>query len=203
MNKQLSKTGPGRRTGAPDTRQAILDAAHARFAAEGFTGTTVRSIAADAGVDAAMINYFFGSKQKLFEEALALRANPVVIVTELVEGSIEGLPRRILTTLLATWDDPANRPPLIAIVTSIEDDPAQNGLLRDFLEKVIAGPVAAQLTAAGMQQGTAEIRAGLLASMFVGVVMARYVVRASPMADLPPQVIVDELGPALDAILAL
>ncbi|MGH3361028.1 MAG: TetR family transcriptional regulator, partial [Nocardioides sp.] len=44
----------GRRPGAPDTRAAILAAAREQFAAAGFSRTTIRAIAAEAGVDAAL-----------------------------------------------------------------------------------------------------------------------------------------------------
>ena len=47
------KRGPGRRPGESGTRQAILDAARAQFAAHGWDGATIRAIAADAGVDPA------------------------------------------------------------------------------------------------------------------------------------------------------
>lgn len=201
MNKRIVKPGPGRRTGQPETKQAILDAARARFTAEGFTATTVRAIATDAGVDAAMINYFFGSKQKLFEEALALRVNPMTLVPPQMKGSVEGLPRRILTTLLETWDNAEFRSPLLALVTNLSDDPAENALLRNFLEDAIAGPVAARLIEAGLFSEIAATRAGLMASQLVGVVMARYVVQAKPIADLPSQVVIDTLAPALEVVL--
>ncbi|WP_240963354.1 TetR/AcrR family transcriptional regulator [Antrihabitans stalactiti] len=201
MNKRAEKPGPGRRAGQPETRQAILDAARARFTAEGFTATTVRAIATDAGVDAAMINYFFGSKQKLFEEALALRANPMTLIPPQLKGSVEGLPRRILTTLLETWDNPEFRSPLLALVSNLSDDPTENALIRSFLEDSIAGPIATRLTEAGLGADMAAARAGMMASQLVGVVIARYVVVARPFADLQRQVIIDTMAPALEMIL--
>jgi hypothetical protein len=56
----------GRRPGAPDTRAAILAAARELFAANGFSGTTIRAIAAAAGVDAALVHHYFGAKDDLF-----------------------------------------------------------------------------------------------------------------------------------------
>ena len=201
MNKRAEKPGPGRRTGQPETRQAILDAARARFTAEGFTATTVRAIATDAGVDAAMINYFFGSKQKLFEEALALRANPMTLVPPQLKGSVEGLPRRILTTLLETWDNPEFRSPLLALVTNLSDDPTANVLLRNFVEEVIGRPIATRLTESGVPADIATLRAGLMASQLAGLIIARYVVQARPLADLPREVVIDTLAPALEVVI--
>ena len=201
MNKGIEKPGPGRRTGQPETKQAILDAARARFTAEGFTATTVRAIATDAGVDAAMINYFFGSKQKLFEESLALRANPMTLVPPQMKGSVEGLPRRILTPLLETWDTADFRSPLLALVTNLSDDPSANVLLRNFLEDAVAGPIAARLTEAGLSMEVARTRAVLMASQMAGLIIARYVVQAEPLASMPRQAIIDALAPAHEIIL--
>ena len=52
----------GRRPGSPDTRQAILDAARTTFAELGFAGASIRRIASAAGVDAALVHHYFGSK---------------------------------------------------------------------------------------------------------------------------------------------
>lgn len=47
-------------------RQRIIDAARERFMRDGYERATVRAIAADAGVDVAMVYYFFGNKEGLF-----------------------------------------------------------------------------------------------------------------------------------------
>ncbi len=54
---------------AAQTRVDILDSARRRFAAEGYDRTTLRAIASDVGVDAAMVTRYFGSKQDLFATA--------------------------------------------------------------------------------------------------------------------------------------
>src|SRR5215212_9531441 len=58
----------------PDLRQAILDAAEALFSRHGFYGVTVRQVAAEAGVDTALIHYYFGAKRELFDSVFARRA---------------------------------------------------------------------------------------------------------------------------------
>lgn len=64
-----------RRKGArPDLRAAILDAAEQLFAAHGFYGVTTRQVAAEAGVDSALIHYYFGTKRDLFDAVFARRA---------------------------------------------------------------------------------------------------------------------------------
>jgi AcrR family transcriptional regulator len=58
----------------PDLRQAILDAAEALFSRHGFHGVTVRQVATEAGVDTALIHYYFGAKRELFDQVFARRA---------------------------------------------------------------------------------------------------------------------------------
>jgi len=65
--------GP-RLAGAADTRRRILDAAELLFAERGFHAVSVRDITTAAGVDVALINYHFGSKQLLFEAVFMRRA---------------------------------------------------------------------------------------------------------------------------------
>ena len=64
-----------RRRNAEATRAAILDAARGRFACEGYDRAGLREIAADAGVDAALVSRYFGGKDELFAAVLASTAN--------------------------------------------------------------------------------------------------------------------------------
>jgi AcrR family transcriptional regulator len=61
---------PNRRRDAAATREAILEAAIHRFASQGYERAGVRDIAGDAGVTAALVNRYFGSKEGLFSEAV-------------------------------------------------------------------------------------------------------------------------------------
>ncbi len=60
-----------------DTQQLILDAAEAVFANTGFDGSTTRAIAEQAGVNAALIHYYFRSKERLFEAVFARRSDAI------------------------------------------------------------------------------------------------------------------------------
>ena len=65
----------GRRTGDSGTREAILGAARKQFGDHGYAGATIRAIAADAGVDPALVHHFFGTKERLFAAAMRLPVN--------------------------------------------------------------------------------------------------------------------------------
>lgn len=56
-----------------DKKEQILEKATRLFAEKGYAGTSVRDLAADVGINIAMVNYYFGSKEKLFMEVVAYR----------------------------------------------------------------------------------------------------------------------------------
>jgi AcrR family transcriptional regulator len=64
-------SSPRKRLPAEERRASVLEAARRAFVASGFGGATMRSIAAEAGIDQAMLYRFFESKERLFEEAIA------------------------------------------------------------------------------------------------------------------------------------
>ena len=69
-----------------DKQVQIIDAAEKLFADKGFEGTSVRDIADEAGVNVAMISYYFGSKEKLLEALFIYRATGT---TQVLEGMLQ------------------------------------------------------------------------------------------------------------------
>jgi AcrR family transcriptional regulator len=189
----------GRRSGQSDTRSQILAAARTQFIAVGYRAATVRSIAAQAGVDPALISYFFGSKQHLFWEALALRANPAEIIAEAMVGPLDELPRRLLTVLLETWDQPENQPTLLAIAQA-GAGPDSSTLTRSFVEEVLAVPITERLLHEGAPAGEVRLCTALVLTQLVGVIYARYVLAVDPVAAIPRQAFIDRFTPALNAV---
>lgn len=57
-----------------ETREAILDAAEDLFSKHGFYGVTIREVAGEAGVDTALVHYYFGAKRALFDAVFLRRA---------------------------------------------------------------------------------------------------------------------------------
>ena len=70
MPKQRADARPKRKRDAAATREAILEAATRRFATQGYERAGVREIAGDAGVTAALVNRYFGSKEGLFARVI-------------------------------------------------------------------------------------------------------------------------------------
>jgi AcrR family transcriptional regulator len=160
----------------------------------------MRMIAADVGVDPALISYFFGSKQELFGEAFALRANPVTVIAGQIHGPVRELPRRLLTVLLETWDDPENKPTLMAIAGA--DGSAEGfALTKGFVEEALAGPVVARLRDEGVAPEDAQLCSALLITQLVGVIYARYVLAVDPVGALPRSQFIEAFTPALTTVL--
>lgn len=166
----------------------------------GYRAATMRMIAADAGVDAALINYFFGSKQELFGEVFALRANPAVLIGDQLDGPIDKLPRRLMTLLLDTWENPENRQTLLAIAQA-GGEPEGSALTRGFVEEVLAGPFTQRLRAERVPHDDADRCSALLVTQLVGVIYARYVLAVDVVARMPKQQFLDGFVPALSAVL--
>jgi AcrR family transcriptional regulator len=110
MNKSVGRGTRGRprgQSGRSDARERILDAARARFLADGYQAVTMRSIAAAADVDVALVSYYFQSKQGVFGAAMALPVNPLDAIDGVLTSPDEQLATGLLGTLLRVWDDPA------------------------------------------------------------------------------------------------
>lgn len=191
-----SPSGRGRRAGNPDTRAAILAVARRRFLAEGYQAVTMRSIAAEAGVDAALISYFFGSKRGLFGAVMALSANPADILAGALRGDPNGLPERVLRALLTTWDDAGRAAPMRALLAGAAADPGSARLLREVVQGEMVARIAERI---GGPEATA--RASVATVLTVGLIFERYVLRLEPIASMPVDELVGRLAPMLRAAL--
>jgi AcrR family transcriptional regulator len=182
----------GRRPGESGTRDAILEAARREFAQHGYDRTTIRNVARDAGVDPALVHYFFGTKTELFAAAMQLPVNPAELVQTLLAGEPEGIGERLIGTFLAIWDHAANRDVFIGLIRSAVTDEHAATLLREFAVRELFGRVAAAL---GTQD--AELRANLVFSQIFGLAVARYILRVEPLASTPGQTVAATVGPTI------
>ena len=186
----------GRRPGDSSTRDAILAAARTRFAAHGYDRTRIRDVAGDAGVDPALVHYFFKTKEGLFAAALALPIRPAEIIPPLVAPGVSGLGERLLRRVLEIWDDPAYRDALLAMLHGASTMPGALDAIREFVLVELRGRVIEVIEA-----GEPELRASLAGSQIVGLVILRYVVRAEPLASLPREAVVPLVAPTLQRYL--
>ncbi|WP_241840064.1 TetR family transcriptional regulator [Frankia sp. CcI49] len=195
MNKPVAGSR-GRRPGSPDTRAAILEVARRRFLDQGYRSVSLRSIAAEAGVDVALISYFFDSKKGLFGAALGLVANPPELLSSALRGDRATMPERVLRTILTTWDEPDLGGQLEVMAVALMQEPEFARLFREVLEREIIGRVAEYLGGADAPQ-----RAAAFSAQVAGIIFSRYVLRLEPIASMPADELVRYLSPGLRAVL--
>lgn len=186
-----ARASRGRRPGAPDTRAEVLAAARTSFAEKGFRGTTIRAVAASAGVDPALVHHYFGSKDDLFVAALEIPVDPREVMAPVIAAGPDGAGERLLRALLGVWDDPAVRPGLLALIRSLLADDA-GGPMRDAFVPVVVGPVIAALVV-----DRPEVRVPLVVGQVAGLILTRYVLAVPQMAQMPVEDLVARVGPVL------
>ena len=109
------------------------------FAAQGFAGTSVRAVAAAAGVDAALVHHYFGTKDDLFVAALELPVDPRERLAGVIAQGPDGAGERMLRVFLSVWDDPELRLPLLGLARGMLD-PSGQRLIRDGFLPVVLHP---------------------------------------------------------------
>lgn len=161
----------GRPRDAARTREDITGAARALFAQHGYEGTTVRMVAAGAGITQGLITRYFGSKEGLF-----LAASDVSLhVAEAVAGPRGHLGERLAAAIVGRWRERAGGDPLLILVRAAGSRPGAATALQDFLERESTGVLTARLVADGVEPAAARERALAVDAFVMGVVMARRV----------------------------
>jgi AcrR family transcriptional regulator len=185
----------GRRPGSPDTRAAILAAARSLFASGGMSGTSVRAVAAKAGVDPALVHHYFGTKEDLFIAALQLPVDFRELVGPVVALGPDGAAERLLRVFLSVWDDPDLQLPLLGLARSLTD-PSSKELMRDGFLTVVIGPLGAAL---GIDEP--ERRMPVVASQVMGLIFMRYLLQVEPIASMSPDEVVAVYAPTIQRYL--
>jgi AcrR family transcriptional regulator len=186
----------GRRPGVSGTREAILDAARRAFAEQGYQRATIRGVAELAGVDPALVHHYFGTKQGLFVAAVQLPINPVERLSAVLAEDPELVGERMIGVFLSVWDHAANHSPLLALVRSAVGDEQAASMLREFITEEVLGQIARQLGSPD-----ARLRATLVGSQLVGLIMTRYIIRVEPLASAPAAQVAAAIGPTLQRYL--
>lgn len=187
----------GRRPGITLSRQAILRSAQAKFGAYGFEKASIRSIAQDAGVDAALIHHFFLSKEGLFAASIHDALHPEKVVEEVLSASRAEIGARLVRAFLRLWEGEETAHQMRSILRSAVSHDRAARMLREFIMREVLVPIA---TEAG--QPRPETRASLAASQLIGMALTRYIVEMQPIASLSGEELVEYVGPVMQGYLA-
>lgn len=186
----------GRRPGSSDSRQVILDAARARFAKDGYTGATIRKIAADSGVDASLVMQFFGSKDDLFREVMAITPSALTRISAAFDGPEDSLGERVTRAFLQVWDaDPPESEPFIAMLRAAISNEKASVQLRDLIQ----ARVNHDLVSRDLDM---TVRVEIVSSMLIGLIVGRRIVHVAGIVEQDRESLVRVIAPAVQAILA-
>jgi AcrR family transcriptional regulator len=175
----------------------VLDAARGEFAAHGYEKASMRGIARAAGVDAALLHHYFGTKQQLFVAALEFPIAPELIAQQILTGDRGTAGERVIRLALSFWQDEPARERMLAIVRTASTNEQVAELFRDFVERELVARLAAALG-----EERAGLRVELVMSQIVGLAMARYVLRLEPLASAGPEELAALVGPVLQHYLS-
>ena len=188
MSSESSKRS-GRRPGPSTTREAIAGAARRQFAELGYDRTTMRGIAGEAGVDAALVVRFYGSKDALFREVMALPPGVADAMAALADGPRATVGRRLAEVIVGMLEDPRSRSVVLGRIRSASSHPDAAALVRETVTRDV-GRLAVALT-----DDEPETRAVLVGSQIVGLALARYIMRVEPLASLPAADVIAYVAP--------
>lgn len=183
------------RTGQ-ENKKRVIEAAREHFK-RGYEQATVRKIAADAGVDVAMVYYFFGNKEGLFSASvLDIPDHPLHQLPLLLDEGSDQIGARLVRAFLERWDAGDTFEPLLTVWQSAAIQPLARKLLHDTL----AGPVAERVaTEFGVDD--AVLRVELVTVHLMGLAFARYQLRIEPIASTSIDALVAWIGPTVQRYL--
>jgi AcrR family transcriptional regulator len=168
------------------TRAAILAAARRRFAADGFERTTIRAIAADAGIDPSMVMRYYGSKDGLFAAAADIELR----LPDLATVPREKLGETLVRHWVERWEGGLSDELLVVLLRSAMTNEHAAAQLR----AVFGAQVGQALAAVVEDPAEAPARAGLVATQMLGLALCRHVVRLPPVVGLDADTLIASVG---------
>jgi AcrR family transcriptional regulator len=171
-------------------RAAIVSAARERFAAEGYDRATIRSIAANAGIDPALVIRYYGSKEGLFAAAAEF---------DLRIPNAAGLPRAragvaLVDHFITRWEVDGS---LQALLRAAVTNRAAATRMREMFAEQVAPAIAALCT----DRHTVAIRAGLIGSQLLGLALCRYILELPPVVRMSREIMLAQVGQVIQGYL--
>jgi AcrR family transcriptional regulator len=167
----------------------LLGAAQTLFGNQGFEGTTIREIGESAGVDAALISRYFGSKADLYIAAVAAE-------------DAEGTPREYdgleqMADVVVTRADRRGPGPILQAIVRSDTSAEIRHAASERLSRRLVDPLVAKMRAEGVERP--QLRAEVVVAALLGINLARSLgwfdqIRSVPRDELVA-LIVDALGP--------
>ena len=185
----------GRRPGPTTTRDAITRAARAQFSELGYDRTTIRGVAREAGVDPALVLRFYGSKDALFREVMALPPAAAEALERIADGPRETVGRRLAELIVGLLENPETRAIVVGRIRSAVSHPEAAALVRETVTRDVG-----RLTSA-LTDDQPDVRAVLAGTHVVGLALARYIVLVEPLASMSAADVIEYAAPTFQRYL--
>ncbi len=190
LSEEKKETSKLRKSDA--TRARIVEAARERFRKEGFERTTIRKVAADAGIDPSMVMRYFESKRGLFAAAMTVELR----IPDLSRHPRDKLGEAIITHFLKRWEEPDADSLQLLLRSSASNEEAAERLRGVFRDQIV--------TLVGRLRGSetdAREVASLIATQTVGLAYTRYVLKLPPLVAMPHETIIKVIGATIQRYL--
>jgi AcrR family transcriptional regulator len=185
----------GRRPGPTRTPEQIRAAARTLFAERGYPGTSVRAVAAAAGVNPALVHHYFGTKEQLFVTALQLPFDPTRALAELSVGPRQEIGARFVRFVVRTWRDPDTGPQFRALLRHAVGTDEGARSIRALAENVLLPRAAGVL-------GVPPLRFAAAMSHLIGLAIGSSILEVGPLAEADEDALVELVGPVISHYLA-
>ncbi len=169
-----------------------METARRKFAESGYDKTTVRDIAAAAGVDPALIRHYFGNKAELFRATMGWPFEPADLAARIIDGASAAIGDRLTRVFFEAWDRPESRGPLLAILRGAATHEESASLVRQFIQ----GQLYAQLASA-LPGPNAELRIDLAMAQLLGIAYLRHVLKVEPIASESVEELIARVAPVV------
>jgi AcrR family transcriptional regulator len=197
MATRSTKPARGPRDERGVTVAQIERAARRSFAQNGWAGTSLRAIAREVGVDAALVHYYFASKEELLDAVTNPPAQWLAAVQRTNSAPLRQRGEAIVRTLIWAWTEPDIRDVLTSILQTASHEPRTRDKLRAYIAANLLPAVGDRL-----EEEDRELRASLIASQVLGLLMLRYVWRIEPLASVSDDQLVALVAPNIQRYLS-
>jgi AcrR family transcriptional regulator len=179
-----------------EVRDAVLDAARAAFHTRGYAKTSVKGVAAMAGVAPSVVGKYYENKEAMFAAAMRLPFDPSHAIPELIAPGLEGMGERLVRATFEIFGDEETREDLLALFQAGSSASRAAATIREFLEESVVDRLSGVV---GIPD--ARMRASLISAHLVGLGTVRYIVRLEPLASAPEEQVVRIYAPLIQDLL--
>ena len=181
---------------AEGDRSAVLKAAMAAFAARGYASTTLKGVAAAAGVAPQVLKSYYDNKEQLFAAAMRLPYDPATAIPALLAPGLDGMGERLVRLTFATFNDEQVRKDIDSIMRTGGTAGRLAGVLSEYIEFGVVDRVVANL---GLPD--VRLRVALISSFLMGIAAGRYIAKIPPLDTTDEDLLVRIVAPTIQDLL--